>query len=162
MSGLILTDKDLRCESRESCKRVPMSDESYNAGPTELGRPSEHEGSIWSARRIVVVVVVYVLGFIATFFLGAALNRGLDSSAHEVLPFLLVYDFLFGLIIGGWWLLLLPAFYYYVFELVVSVLKHGSHGTANFDRTEFFLVGTLAIAMGVGGNALVHLLRRQH
>jgi hypothetical protein len=110
-------------------------------------------------RRLMVVLVVYVIGFIGAFFVGAVMRHGLESSAHEVLPFLLAYDCLFGLLVGGAWLLVLPAFYYFGIELLVSLIKNGGSGTATFDRTEFAFLGTLFIALGIGGNALWRRLR---
>lgn len=125
-----------------------------------LGEPSGQEGPSWSARRIVVLLVAYLVGSFVAFLVGAASRNGLESSARELLPFELVYDCLFGLVVGGWWLLLLPAFYYFGFAPLVSVLKHGSYGVATFDRTEFALLGTLFIALGIGGNALLRVLWR--
>lgn len=137
-----------------------MPNENRSPGPMALGEPSEQERPSWSAKRLVAVLVAYVLGFLAASLFGALLNHGLETSARELLLFHLAYDCLFGLVVGGWWLLLLPAFYYFGFELLVSVLKHGGYGTPTFDRTEFALLGTLAIALGVGANALLHVLRR--
>jgi hypothetical protein len=107
----------------------------------------------WSPKRLSIVLVAYTLGFLAVTLFGMLLKHGLETSARELLPFHLAFDFVFGLVVGGVWLLVLPTFYYFGFELVVSLLKGGS-GTATFDRAEFALLGTLFIVLGFGGNAL--------
>lgn len=119
--------------------------------------------STWSAKRFAVLLVLYVVGFLAASIVGLGTSgHGFDTSAREVLSFHLAFDFLFGLAVGGLWPLAFPALFYLVLEPLLSVVFSGGNGgRPTFPLDEFVLLGTLSIALGLACNALLRITWRR-
>lgn len=115
----------------------------------------------WSARRFALLLVAYVVGFLAADVLGLFVSgHGFDTSARETLSFELAFDFLFGLAVGGIWPLAFPALYYFLIMPFLKVVFNGGYsGITTYPIGEFAALGTLFVMLGIAANALLRTLR---
>lgn len=127
-----------------------MKDEVPDGSQVALASHLRWKAPSW--RRLVAGSLAYVAGTLATGLIVWAFVLG-EASAAEFLPYLLAFNLLFGLIVGGIWLLALPPVYYLLILPVFSIGESNVHYT--YDRTEHLLKSMIAIGVGMGVHWLV-------
>jgi hypothetical protein len=105
---------------------------------------------ILRSRRLILVVVVYICGYLAASLIGVlASGHGFESSANAQIPYYVIFCVAFGLWLKRWWGVVFPIVHFYLVASLVNAIRYHGPVTYSYDRMEFVLLGTVAIAIGV-------------